>query len=173
MRYRFDLRYGDAANALRLMKERGDLIGVADDPSFQAFLNARMSPTAANKEAAVATFADAYRHNPNHIFGLLQTLGTFGRVNEAYDLMKPDSTLIYLRFASDLLWRPDTRSIRADPRFIGLANRMGLVQLWRQTGVWPDFCQDPGLRYDCRKEAAKYPPLPANQAFSPPPQVPA
>ncbi|MFL6727358.1 MAG: toll/interleukin-1 receptor domain-containing protein [Sphingomicrobium sp.] len=173
MRYRFDLRYGDAANALRLMKERGDLIGVANDPSFQAFLNARISPTAANKEAAVATFADAYRHNPNHIFGLLQTLGTFGRVNEAYDLVKPDSTLIYLRFASDLLWRPDTRSIRADPRFIGLANRLGLVQLWRQTGVWPDFCQDPGLRYDCRKEAAKYPPLPANQAFSPPPQAPA
>jgi hypothetical protein len=171
MRYRFDLRFGDAANALRLMKDRGDLIGVADDPAFEAFSKARISPTIANKDKAVASFLDAYRRDPNHIFGYLQVLATFNRVDQAFDLVKPDSTLLYLRFGSDLLWRPDMRSIRADPRFIGLANRMGLVRLWRQTKVWPDFCQDPRLPYDCHKEAAKYPAV--NPVFSPPPQEPA
>jgi adenylate cyclase len=171
MRYRFDLRFGDAANALRLMRDRGDLIGVPDDPAFEAFSNARISPTTTNEDKAVASFLDAYRRNPDHIFGYLQALATFNRVDQAFDLVKPDSTLIYLRFASDLLWRPDTRSIRADPRFIGLANRMGFVRLWRQTKVWPDFCEDPQLTYDCRKEAAKYPAV--NPVFSPPPQEPA
>jgi tetratricopeptide (TPR) repeat protein len=171
MRARFDMRYGDAANALRIQKERGNQIGITDDPSFEAFLNARISPTAANKDKAVSFFLDAYHHNPDHIFGLLQTLGTFNRVDEAYDVVKPDSILLYLRLGSDLFWRPDMRPIRADPRFIGLANRLGLVRVWRQTNVWPDFCEDPQLPYDCRKEAAKYPAV--NPAFSPPPQAPA
>jgi hypothetical protein len=33
--------------------------------------------------------------------------------------------------------------------------RAGLVAFWRKTGEWPDFCFEPGLPYDCKKEAAK------------------
>jgi tetratricopeptide (TPR) repeat protein len=171
MRYRFDLRYGDAKNALRLIKERGDLIGVIDGAGFDTFLAARIARTDATRDVAIATALNVYQHNPERIFPLLQVLGTFGRVDQAFGLLKSDGKLIYLRFGSDILWRPDMRSIRADPRFMGLAYRLGLTNLWRQTDIWPDFCQDPQLSYDCRKEAAKYPA--ANPVFSPPPQTPA
>ena len=36
-----------------------------------------------------------------------------------------------------------------------LAAKVGLLAYWEQTGVWPDFCRDPQLPYDCRAEAAK------------------
>jgi hypothetical protein len=36
-----------------------------------------------------------------------------------------------------------------------LAARFRLVDYWRSSGNWPDFCSDPGLPYDCRKEAAR------------------
>ena len=34
--------------------------------------------------------------------------------------------------------------------------RFGLVDYWRATGKWPDFCAEPGQPYDCKAEAAKY-----------------
>jgi hypothetical protein len=36
-----------------------------------------------------------------------------------------------------------------------LAARLGLVDYWRSSGHWPDFCADPGLPYDCKAEAAR------------------
>ena len=48
-----------------------------------------------------------------------------------------------------LLFDPAMKGFRADPRFIPLARRLGLVDYWRQ-GHWPDFCTEPGLPYDCR-----------------------
>jgi len=36
-----------------------------------------------------------------------------------------------------------------------LAARVGLVDYWRTSGHWPDFCFEPGLPYDCKAEAAK------------------
>jgi len=44
-----------------------------------------------------------------------------------------------------------------DPRFINVAYRAGMLTFWRKSGQWPDFCHDPKLPYDCKREAAKYP----------------
>ncbi len=57
----------------------------------------------------------------------------------------------------DILFRPFMKDIRADPRLIQFAFRVGLLSFWRKSGVWPDFCKDPKLPYDCREEAKKYP----------------
>jgi hypothetical protein len=46
-------------------------------------------------------------------------------------------------------------SIRSDTRFIALTAKLGLLAYWEKSGVWPDFCSEPQLPYDCRKEAAK------------------
>ena len=54
-----------------------------------------------------------------------------------------------------MLFRPAFRDFRKDRRFIPLAARFGLVDYWRTTGVWPDYCRDPDLPYDCKVEAAK------------------
>jgi len=40
------------------------------------------------------------------------------------------------------LFTPITRNIRKDPGFVPLARRMGLIEYWRETGKWPDFCAD-------------------------------
>jgi len=48
-----------------------------------------------------------------------------------------------------------TAPLRRDPRFMQLAARLGLVDYWRTSGHWPDFCSEPGLPYDCRDVATK------------------
>lgn len=49
-----------------------------------------------------------------------------------------------------LLFYPEMRAFRADPRFMPLAKRLGLVAAWADAGRLPDFCSEPGLPYDCR-----------------------
>jgi class 3 adenylate cyclase/TolB-like protein/tetratricopeptide (TPR) repeat protein len=56
---------------------------------------------------------------------------------------------------SPVLFNPTTAPMRRDRRFIPLAAKLGLVDYWRSTGKWPDFCSEPGLPYDCKAEAAK------------------
>jgi hypothetical protein len=53
------------------------------------------------------------------------------------------------------LFVSETAAMRRDPRFMALAARIGLVDYWRATGHWPDFCAEPGLPYDCKAEAAR------------------
>jgi hypothetical protein len=45
------------------------------------------------------------------------------------------------------LWR--------DPRFLQIGKAMGMLDYWRANDVWPEFCADPDLPYDCKQEAAK------------------
>jgi TolB-like protein len=45
--------------------------------------------------------------------------------------------------------------MRRDPRFMALAQRLGLVDYWHSSGHWPDFCSEAGLPYDCKAVAAK------------------
>jgi DNA-binding winged helix-turn-helix (wHTH) protein/TolB-like protein/tetratricopeptide (TPR) repeat protein len=53
-------------------------------------------------------------------------------------------------YTAPYLFLPPTAAMRSDPRFMALARRLGLVAYWRGAGRWPDFCAEPGLRYDCR-----------------------
>ena len=54
-----------------------------------------------------------------------------------------------------IFFYPSTTSLRQDRRFMPLAARLGLIDYWRASGQWPDFCAEPGLPYDCKAEAAK------------------
>ncbi|HEX4272120.1 MAG TPA: TIR domain-containing protein [Rhizomicrobium sp.] len=51
-----------------------------------------------------------------------------------------------------------TAPLRRDPRFMQLAARLKLVDYWKASGKWPDFCADPGLPYNCRAEANRFKP---------------
>ena len=51
------------------------------------------------------------------------------------------------------LYYPDMKPFRADPRFMPLAKRLGLLDYWRSTGQWPDFCKAPDRPYDCAAAA--------------------
>jgi hypothetical protein len=50
-----------------------------------------------------------------------------------------------------VLFYPTMKAFRADPRFIPLTRRLGLLDYWSRSGHWPDFCAEPGLPYDCRQ----------------------
>jgi hypothetical protein len=86
-------------------------------------------------------------------------LAYYGYVDAAYrnaevyfrlaELDRPDSTSNDTR----VLFLPFTKSVRADPRFMRFAARLGLVDYWLDTDRWPDFCSTEVLPYDC-KEAA-------------------
>jgi TolB-like protein/Tfp pilus assembly protein PilF len=52
------------------------------------------------------------------------------------------------------LFRPEADGMRRDPRFMPLADKLGVVDFWRSSGKWPDFCEAPDLPYDCRAAAA-------------------
>ncbi|HUL64632.1 MAG TPA: toll/interleukin-1 receptor domain-containing protein [Burkholderiaceae bacterium] len=51
------------------------------------------------------------------------------------------------------LFMPHMRNVRADPRFMPLAARIGLVDYWLDTDQWPDFCTTEKLPYDCKTAA--------------------
>ena len=53
------------------------------------------------------------------------------------------------------LFAPETAALRRDVRIWRIFNAVGLAQYWMETGLWPDFCRDPTLGYDCRTEARK------------------
>jgi hypothetical protein len=159
VRYRLELRYGNPKAALRLLRDRGagDLTPVPMDSAWKAFIEARMNPIPARIDAALDAFRERHRRDPADVPGLIQALGTFGRVDEAFAAVASVESLDSMMPNTDILFRPHMQSIRSDPRFINLAYRLGLLTYWKKSGVWPDFCREPRLPYDCQIEGAKFP----------------
>lgn len=156
LRYRLDLRYGDPRNALQLLNERGsgDARPIPMDVAWQRFLQARMDPSPTKIEAAVRAFRD--RSKGGGDWGYMQALGTFGRVDEAFAVMQSDAAIDGLSGSPDGFFRIHMRPIYSDPRFMSVAQRLGLLAYWKNSGIWPDFCREAQPRYDCKKEAAQY-----------------
>jgi len=55
----------------------------------------------------------------------------------------------------DLLFRSYMAPFRADPRFMPLMARLGVVDVWRSTNHWPDFCTAAPTPYSCVDKAAR------------------
>jgi hypothetical protein len=156
VRYRFDLRYGDAANALRLLEAHGSPVELSSSPPTEkAFLLARIDPSPGKVEAAL----DAARPRRPGVQPMLsfyvQTLATFGKIDEDFAAMDASRSDPFWREGTWVLFRSHMSPLWRDPRFIGFAARVGLVDYWARSGRWPDFCSDPDLRYDCRAEAQR------------------
>jgi cytochrome c-type biogenesis protein CcmH/NrfG len=151
--FSYQLRYGDPKAALQLVPKMAD--SDADIVPFRKLLEARLNPTPAKVDDAIAALNARWGGNPRTRGYVFRALGAFGRVDEAYQLL--DDPAFQPSIEPDVLFRPDFSGVRADPRFMAFAARMGLVRYWRQSGYWPDFCSNERLKYDCKTEAAKYP----------------
>lgn len=149
----FQFRYGDARAALGLLPRINDSSD-ADMAPYRKMIAARLDPTPPKVDDALAALKSQSSSNPKVRNDLLLTLGNFGRVGEVYQLLEDPAFQKFVR--RDALFRPDFAAVRADPRFMQIAARLGLVRYWRHTGYWPDFCTSEQLRYDCKAEAAKY-----------------
>lgn len=93
-------------------------------------------------------------------FSGMAVLSSLGDVDGAFRVADRVLTDEYIRrsFGEHViyfLFGAETIALRRDPRFMPLAQRLGLVDYWRSTGHWPDFCAEPGLPYDCKAVAAK------------------
>lgn len=152
--YTYQFRYGDPRAALSLMPRLGDFTDAQMAPS-RLFIAARLDPTPPKIDDALAALRARAPNDPRNRNPVLIALADFGRTEEAYQLLN-DPTFLP-RIEGGLLFRPEFTAIRADPQFMRIAARLGLVRYWRKTGYWPDFCSTERLRYDCKSEATKYP----------------
>ena len=85
----------------------------------------------------------------------MTTLATFGRNDEAVQALLGYQHPEAAGYNSEGWFRAPMRGMRRDRRFMQAMARVGLASYWKRSGKWPDFCFEPGLRYDCRREAAR------------------
>jgi len=156
-RYRFDLRFGNPREAQSLYREYAVL--ASQYPAQAKLIEARISPTPENIDAALEAERKIHRQFPPFIASLVQALAYFGRKDEVIDLLinyPNERWPEWIGYNAEVLFRPMMRDVWRDPRSIAGAANVGLLHYWKTSDNWPDFCFDPTLPYDCKKEAAKY-----------------
>ncbi len=137
-------------------------LSVSEAAVWKAVLKAKQHPSAAATAPAVRRIEQLEatgRADPRLVIIWLALAGdrdaAFQRADRYYSpawLSQPSGAATPWETA--FLFEPAT-GLRDDPRMMALAARLGLVDYWRSTGKWPDFCAGPGLPYDCRTEGAK------------------
>jgi DNA-binding SARP family transcriptional activator len=125
--------------------------------AMELFLQARKSGSAADADRAMAALDAATRDRLLHPRYFIFAAAALGRLDAAFDMLDKVAALAPYLLAWDpgMLLEGPSRPLQRDPRFWPLAAKAGLVRYWRTRGVWPDFCADPTLPYECRKEAAR------------------
>lgn len=151
--FSYQLRYGDPRSALNLLPTIGDSSD-ADMAPTRKVIEARLDPTSAKIDEAVAALDARWSNDQRSRNTILIALGNFGRIEQAYGMLEDPKFQPFIN--TDVLFRPDFAGVRADPRFMQIAARVGLVRYWQSSGYWPDFCNNERLRYECKAEAAKY-----------------
>ena len=116
----------------------------------------RAHPSPATVEAAAGVIKALYA-GPDGAFGAAINFMVIGRVDDAYasigEMRTPLRNAPYVGNPSTF-FRPYAAKFRADPRFMPLAAKLGLVTIWKAT-KWPDFCTASDAPYDCRAVAEK------------------
>jgi hypothetical protein len=83
-------------------------------------------------------------------------LSLAGDVDGAIEVMEP--VLDMPDFGPFPFFLPPWATLRRDPRFMAMLARTGVIEYWRETGKWADFCDEPDLPYNCEAEAARVSP---------------
>lgn len=156
-RYTLHLRTGDPREALRLLRA-----GVLRDSLTEwvrpqeSLLEARIDRSPEKVEKAVRDARAIYNRLPHAISLLSQTLVELDREEELFPILLNWRRKDIMAWVTDVLFRPKFSDFHKDPRFMQVAQRLGLVEYWHGTGKWPDFCTRADLPCDCKAEAAKY-----------------
>ncbi len=141
---------GEDAKALAVLADPSHLpptISPVGAAATSAFIRAKRSPSPNASRAAaglVAEAADAGGLDREMAVLMLAQLGDLDRAfAQATRLSEaPGGVPIFLfNKTVEPMWR--------DPRFKPLAARFGLLDYWRDTGKWPDFCAGAKPAVDC------------------------
>jgi TolB-like protein len=133
-----------------------------------AFIRAKRDPTPENiadiRRALDARFAETGCIDVSR----LVYAAHLGLVDEAYrtadvahlgprgaadDIMGPDG------YRPALLFHAGMPELRADPRFVPLCARLGLVEFWLETGKWPDCASEVPYDFKAQCEKARHLPV--------------
>lgn len=142
-RYRLELRF------LRLL--RSGAVQIQGAKMHETFLEARIAPTPENVERAVDRSRNTLSFDPQAIDSYLQTLAEFHRNEELLSTLLNWRRMDMVDSITGVLFRPAFDDLHRDPRFMKVADHLGLRKYWRATGRWPDFCFAADLPYDCRR----------------------
>lgn len=157
-----EARFGDSARALALLDDpraRPDDWEAPMVEDFRRFSLARQSRDPAKAAAYAAGVVARLRAGQLQALAgwypadmAMEDLIGVGANEAAFALARsaPTDTI-----DTESLFRANAEGMRRDPRFMPLAAKLGLVDFWRRTGRWPDFCQAPNRPYDCRAVAAR------------------
>ena len=151
LRFWAELWFGDGSIAKKLNEDpnvfffegRNKAKTLGSDSCSAAFIDARVR----NARPSEAELDAACPDGDSNFYGY------FGYVDAALRQWEAGVDAAHPMFGNEFLFMSFNRTIRADPRFMHLAARKGLVDYWLDTDKWPDFCKDEKLSYDC-KEAA-------------------
>gem|GEM_PF-1288882 len=152
------VRYADPAKAIATLTD--PVLTAGQSPARLHLLrleaDARAHPSPATVEAAASAIKALYVGSDN-AFGAAVNFMVIGDMNDAYaSIDKMPSALQNVPFGDNPspFFRPFAVRFRADPRFMPLAAKLGLVAIWQKT-KWPDFCTARDAPYDCRAVAEK------------------
>jgi TolB-like protein/class 3 adenylate cyclase/Tfp pilus assembly protein PilF len=136
--------------------------------SDRLFYKAFMSRNATDIEASLRVYYEQTAKDIYNTENLVTKLVLLGRTDEAFAVAEqyfPAGAVIQSKNGPipkapgyNLLFYlalPSLADFRHDPRFMRLLDQDGLVEYWRTSGKWPDFCAEPNLGYDCKAEAEK------------------
>jgi DNA-binding SARP family transcriptional activator/tetratricopeptide (TPR) repeat protein len=154
--FRFQALIGDTTRAMAMLDDphRSFAPDAARVAFWRAIITARASPSPAHDEEAFQAELASMRADPRIDERNLEILALLHRIDDAFAAADRIDVAHYDE-RTMLLFTTVTQPLRADPRFMTLAARLGLVKVWQETGRWPDFCSDRSVPYDCKVEAAR------------------
>jgi TolB-like protein len=130
-------------------------------------------PTPANRQLMLDAITRGIDRSGHTEVMPFTTLAELGFVDEAFALLDraklgpsggPKDVMGGNAYRTHLLFPAAYTKLRADPRFVKLCARLGLVEYWLATQMWPDCAQT--VPYDFKAECEKYRDYPKDVFFA-------
>lgn len=102
-------------------------------PTTQDIVRALRTRSVADSDAVSRDCAKTAAKDWSYEHVCMLAFVLLGRMDDAFRLPLDEDI-------DNILFFPQMAPLRADPRFVGLARRRGLVAYWKRTHMWPDFC---------------------------------
>jgi tetratricopeptide (TPR) repeat protein len=153
-RFSFYFRYGDPKVALAMPETAEGTAGV------RYLIEARIDPSPGNVDQLVKFLnarRDRFRETagPDRLSYYTLAMALVHHDDEVFDTLMHWAKQDELALLGATYFRPELHEFRKQPRFMQVMKRAKLLDYWRASGKWPDFCFDADMPYDCKKEAAK------------------
>lgn len=146
---------GRTVEAMQLQAEDERLWPGHPQVAANRALVAAYGPESRDADAAtIRSFEHKFTATPYVAYNLAHLYERMGNRKAALDWLARAPVEHAIQQWSSLFW-PDAAGLRAEPSFFRKMADLGLVQRWIARKKWPDFCAEPGLKYDCGEEARK------------------